>query len=342
MAHLGILGAGNISATHARAAAGIPGVSVAAVWGENQQKAEQIARAHRATPYGALDAFLTHRPMDIVAIGSPSGLHAEHARAAVRQGLHVLVEKPLDISVARIDPLLSEVDRAGVKLAVFFQDRLKPDLLRAKQLIDENRLGPIVLASARVKWYRPPEYYTSSRWRGTWQLDGGGALMNQGIHTVDALLWLLGPIASVQAASATLVHDIEVEDTAAAVLRFASGALGVLEAATSIFPGYPRRLEITGQEGTVIVNGDRLMAIQLREVTEQSAEGDCTSHSSAVTPVVADATAHQRILEDFIESVRTGREPACNGREARKSVAVVEAIYESSRTRRMIEVDYSL
>src|SRR5713101_6676581 len=286
---VGILGAGGISDTHARAARAIDGVEVVAVHGANRDKSGALARAAGAVAYDNLEAFLAH-PMDIVAIGSPSGVHAEQALAAVHRGLHVLVEKPLDINTARIDAVIAAADRAGVKVGVFFQDRLTPDLVAMKAAIDGGRLGTPVFASGRVKWYRPPEYYGDSRWRGTWRLDGGGVLMNQAIHTIDALLWMCGPVARVSGRVATRFHQIEVEDTAAAVLEFASGAFGVLEASTAAFPGFPRRIEVTGTKGTLVHEQDARPAL------------------------VADATGHQRVFEDFIAAVRNHGTPACDAR----------------------------
>jgi predicted dehydrogenase len=304
---IGILGAGGISDTHARAAAGIDGVEIVAVHGANPDKTAALARSAGATAYGALDAFLAH-PMDMVAIGSPSGIHAEQATAAVRRGLHVLVEKPLDISTPRIDALIAEADRAGVKVGVFFQDRLTPDLVEMKAKIDAGALGTPVFASGRVKWYRPPEYYGDSRWRGTWRLDGGGVLMNQAIHTIDALLWLFGPAARVSGRVATRFHQIEVEDTAAAVIEFANGAYGMLEASTAAFPGLPRRIEVTGTAGTLV-------------------------HEQEARPaVVADASGHRRVFEDFFTAIQTNGVPVCDAREGRRSVALVEALYRSANS----------
>jgi UDP-N-acetyl-2-amino-2-deoxyglucuronate dehydrogenase len=330
---LGILGAGNISDTHARAAQAIPGVEIAAVYGGNREKVCSLAERTQAVAYDDLSRFLDHQPMDIVAIGSPSGLHAEQAIAAVRRGLHVIVEKPVDISVARVDALIAEANAAGKQVGVFFQDRLRPDVARIKELLDAGGLGHPVVASGYVKWYRPPDYYSSSRWRGTWALDGGGALMNQGIHTVDLLLWLAGPVARVTARTATRLHQIEVEDTAVAILEFASGALGVLEAATSIYPGYARRVELTGSEGTLILENDRLTAIDLKNASPSDANSasDAAPAASRSSPVVADASAHRRVIEDFIDAIRTGRSPACDAQEGRKSVELVEAIYRSAR-----------
>src|SRR3954453_8124129 len=327
---VGLLGAGNISDTHARAARAIPGIEIAAVCGANREKVARLANTYGGVAYDAVDAFLAHRPMDIVAIGSPSGLHAEQAIAAIRRGLHVLVEKPLDVTVAKVDAVIAESARANVKVGVFFQDRLRPDVAAMKRLIDAGRLGKPVFASGRVKWYRPPEYYGTSRWRGTFALDGGGALMNQAIHTVDLLQWLFGPVVQVAARTATRIHAIEAEDTAAAVLEFENGALGIIEATTSVFPGYARRVELSGAEGTLILEGDRLVAADLRNAVDVGTASP-TDLESTASPVVSDCTPHQRVFEDFIHAIETNGTPACDAREGRHSVAIVEAIYRSAR-----------
>ena len=331
--HVGILGAGNISETHARAARDIPGVEVVAHWGRDRAKALRMAREYGGMAYEDLESFLRHRPMDMVVVGTPSGLHAEHAAAAARYGLHVLVEKPLDVTVERIDALIDTCDEAGVKLGVIFQDRRAPDLLWLKRVVADGTVGRVFLASARVKWYRPPDYYAGSRWRGTWALDGGGAVMNQGIHTVDLLLWLLGDVEHVYANTRTSFHSIEVEDTAVACLEFAAGAIGTFEASTSAFPGFPRRLEVTGSEGTVVVEGDRVVSVQLRsgEVLAPPPNEQSTN-PSATSPLVSDVRGHRRVLEDFLSAIRTGARPLCDGREGRRSVALVQAMYASART----------
>jgi UDP-N-acetyl-2-amino-2-deoxyglucuronate dehydrogenase len=244
----------------------------------------------------------------------------------------VLTEKPIDISVKHADALIAACDQAGVKLGVTFQDRFKPDIQRLKQLVSEGLIGRPLLADARVKWYRPPEYYGQSHWRGTHALDGGGALINQGIHTVDLLLWLMGDVANVQARARTLLHKIETEDTALALIEFSSGAVGLLEATTAAYPGYPRRVEITGSEGTVILEHDRIVAINLRKPYEGPISTASADQSpSASSPVVSDIRGHQAAIEDFIQAIEKGALPACDGREARKSLALVEAIYRASR-----------
>jgi predicted dehydrogenase len=282
--------------------------------------------------------------MEIVVIGSPSGLHGEQGVLAAERGLHVLVEKPLEITLARADRLIHAADRAGVKLAVCFQDRLQPDVIRMKGLIESGAIGAPILASARVKWYRPPEYYSRSTWRGTWALDGGGAVMNQGIHTIDLLLWLLGPIVEVDARTATQMHAIEVEDSAVARLHFASGVVATYEATTAAYPGYPRTVEITGSAGTLVLSDDRLVAVDTRDASVPAPERQHPAPdvlSASNSPIVADVSKHRRLIEDFICAVRERKEPACSGREGRRSVEVVEAIYTSSRERRAVSIPRS-
>lgn len=335
--HLGILGGGNISRTHLRAAQQVKGVRVTAVCGENRAKVEELARQAGATPYTDLEEFLDHRPLDLVAIGSPSGLHARQGMEAARRKLHVLVEKPIDISRHRADELIACCRQEGVKLGVFFQDRVAADLVRLKTLIEEGRLGRVLLASAQVPWYRPPEYYGDSRWRGTWELDGGGALMNQGIHTVDLLLWLLGPVGRVYAQTRTSLHRIEAEDTAVAILEFTSGALATLEAATCVFPGYPRRLRLSGTEGTALVEENLLTALDLRVSGEPGSSPASSRPPQAGRAALDDVAGHQRLLQDFLNAIREDRPPLCDGVEARQSVALVEAMYESARRRQPVE-----
>src|SRR6267378_2074960 len=304
--HIGLIGGGNITETHARAARAITGVEISAIHGTNSEKIARLCREHGGTPYQDFDAFLKHRPMDLVVIGSPSGLHAAQGIAAARQGLHVLTEKPIEISTARADALIEAAKQSKVQLGVIFQDR--------------------------VKWYRPPEYYANSRWRGTLTLDGGGALINQGVHTVDLLLWLLGDVVRVQARTGTLLHKIEAEDTAAAILEFSSGALGILHATTAAYPGYPRRVEISGTEGTVILEHDRITAGNLRSPLSGAESAPPDENQSASSAAVTDFRGHQAVLEDFLQAIQQNRAPSCDGAEGRRSVTLIESIYLAART----------
>jgi predicted dehydrogenase len=337
--HVGIVGGGNISQTHARAACQIPGVQIAAVCGTNTEKVARLAAEHGATPFSDFKKFLAHRPMDFVAIGSPSGLHAEQGIAAARRGLHVLSEKPLDISTERADQLIAAASESGVKLGVFFQDRFKSDLLRVKQWINDGVLGRPILADARVKWFRPASYYADSHWRGTLLLDGGGALINQAVHTVDLLLWLFGDIIGVQSARKTALHSIEAEDTLVATLEFGNGAIGTLQATTSVYPGYPRRVELTGSEGTVIIEHDRLLAADLRSPPPDFRSTGDDQNASASSPTVSDVRGHQAALEDFIHAIQSNGTPRCPGGEARRSIALVEAIYTACASGKRVALE---
>jgi len=331
--HIGLLGSGNISQTHARAAMAIPNVQISAIFGSNPQTVASLSAQYHATPFTDFPTFLTHKPMDLVVLGTPSGLHAQQGIAAAQHGLHVLTEKPIDISTKNADALIAAAEKAKVKLAVIFQDRLKPNIQRLKRWLDAGLLGKPLLVDARVKWYRPPDYYSNSKWRGTFALDGGGALINQAIHTVDLLLYLLGDVTRVQARTATLLHKIEAEDTAIANLEFASGAIGTLLATTAAYPGYPRRLEITGTEGTVILEQDRIVAADLRNPPPDLAAitaGD--ANPSANSAAVTDISGHQAILENFLHAIATNSDPICSGPEARRSLALVESLYAAARS----------
>ncbi len=335
--HIGLIGGGNITETHARAARAIPGVEISAIHGTNSEKVTRLCREHGGTPYQDFDAFLKHRPMDLVILGSPSGLHAAQGVAAARQGLHVLTEKPIEITTARADALIEAATQSKVKLGVIFQDRTKPHIRQLKHWLDQGLLGKPLFVDARAKWYRPPEYYSNSRWRGTLGLDGGGALINQGVHTVDLLLWLLGQVVRVQARTATLLHKIEAEDTAAAILEFASGALGVFHATTAAYPGYPRRVEITGTEGTVVLEHDRIITANLKNASAAAIEpAPLDENQSASSATVSDFRGHQAILEDFLQAIQQNRAPACDGLEGRRSLALVESIYRAAKTPNLV------
>jgi UDP-N-acetyl-2-amino-2-deoxyglucuronate dehydrogenase len=326
-----VIGAGNISATHVRALAGIAGVTLAGVYGPRLERAQAVADIGGGRGYDSLERMFAAESPDMVIVGTPSGLHGEHAAAAVRHGIHVLVEKPLEITVARVDALIAHASERGVRLGVVFQDRVKPGVRALKAAVDAEPFGRVALIRAQVPWWRPPEYYRDSRWRGTWALDGGGALMNQGIHTVDLLLWLCGPVTRVSGKAVTRCHDIEVEDTAVAILEFASGAIGTLEATTCACPGRPRRIEISGAAGTAILDGDRF-------APDAQPAADAPPQNVA-SPVVSDVSPHRDVIADFIEACRRRRPPVCGGLDGRRSVQLIEAIYASSRLGRPIDVD---
>ena len=329
---VGLIGGGNITETHARAARAISGVEIAAIHGSNADKVNQLCREHGGKAYQDFSAFLTHRPMDLVVIGSPTHLHAEQGIAAAKQGLHVLTDKAIDVSTERTDALIEATDHAQVKLGVIFQDRTQPEIRQLKNWIDQGVLGKILFVDAKVKWWRPAEYYSDSRWRGAPYEGGGGMLINHAIHTLDLLLWLFGDVKKLQANLTTKLHKVPFEDTAMALLEFANRTSGIFQATTAAYPGYPRRVEITGTEGTVILEHDRVIAADLRNPPPgMKTVAAPDTNESASSPVVSDVRGHQAILEDFLKAIKENGTPLCDGREGRRSVALIEAMYRASR-----------
>jgi len=340
----GIVGCGVIAPLHADAVASLSNARLVAVTDIDHQKAERLAMAHGAVAEPDLSALLSRSDVDVVSVCVPSGIHARVAGEVARAGKHVVVEKPLDVSLGAVDDLLAVVKSTGTGLTVVSQRRWDPGFADLRALVDHGRLGRLVLADAHVKWYRSQAYYDSAAWRGTWAMDGGGALMNQGIHYVDLLLWLLGPVEEVTAVCATQSHDIEVEDVALALLRFAGGAVGTIEVTTSAFPGFPERVGVSGTAGSVVVETG---VARYRELAEGStgagdhgrsardlfAEdgGAAAAAGGAWRPAAISERAHAAQLADFLDAMDEGREPAVTGRDGRASLEVVLAVYESAR-----------
>lgn len=340
----GIVGCGVIAPTHARALASLPNARLVAVTDTVAEKAKSFADEHGAAWEADLDALLARPDLDVVTVCVPSGSHAEVGIEAARAGKHLVVEKPIDITVEAADRLIDATVDAGVTLTVISQHRFDAGLRRLRELVDQGRLGKLVLGDAMVKWYRSQAYYDSGDWRGTWALDGGGALMNQGVHYVDMLRWIMGPVEEVIAICATQTHTIEVEDVALALLRFRSGAVGTLQATTAAYPGFPERLEVSGTGGTVVVEAGEIRREELvDEKGEVGAYGAKAKESpapaattGAADPAAIPGGAHRAQLEDFLAALDTGRRPLMTGEEARDSMAVIRAVYDSASSGRPV------
>lgn len=342
MKRIGIIGAGGISQTHAQAVSELGNAEVCAVFGRNEHKTAQLAERYHSTPYSSLEGFLNHDGMDFVIIGSPSGLHAEQGVAAAKNGLHVLVEKPIDVSSEKAERLIDACERASVKLGVCYQDRFAPDIIRLRDLVQSGKLGKLVLVSGSVRWFRPSSYYSESDWRSSPFLAGGGALMSQAIHTIDSLLWIAGDITRVATTAITAVHKVDVEDTLVTTLEFANGALGTLEAATSVYPGSERQIEISGWSGSVLIEKDRITRCELEGAEQLDiAPAETNSNLSASSPLISDVTGHKLLIKDFVDAIDNSSRPRCDGRDGVRSVRVVEAMYESARLKQSVELDPS-
>lgn len=333
----GIVGTGMIAPVHVAAIAECPGARLAAVADAVEDRARDFGGRHGVAWFGDYREMLRDPEVDIVCVCTPSGLRGDIAVDAARAGKHVICEKPLEITLRKADAVISECDRAGVKLAVIMQNRFLEGVQAAKKLMDEGRLGRPVLGDAYVKWYRPQSYYDSSSWRGTWAMDGGGVLINQAIHYIDLLQWMMGPVESIQAITATLARSIEVEDTAVACLRFASGALGVIEACTSAYPGVAAKLELRGEAGTLVLEDGRIV-YQSIEGEEAPAASSAEGMGGASNPSAISDIGHIRQIADMVDAVQNDRSPMIDGREGRKAIEIILGIYEASRTGRIVEL----
>lgn len=334
-----VIGAGNIGKIQAEAIRHIPDVRVTVVCNRGEAAGRALAEKYGATWVADFQEAVTRDDVDVVTICTPSGTHMEIAVAAAQAGKHLLVEKPIDITLTRVDQILSAVEQAGVVLACVFPLRFAQGVHKAKAALDAGRLGRLTLADVFVKWYRPQSYYDGS-WRGTWQIDGGGALMNQSIHNIDLVQWLAGPVESVMARTATLAHTMQTEDTATAVLTFTNGALGVIQGATSCWPGDRARVELHGDRGTIVLEEGRIVVWKLADAAPGEEEAmlnlEQQQGSGAADPTAIGYEMHRRQIVDLIEAIRHGRPPAIQGAEARRSVEIIRAIYLAASQQRLV------
>jgi UDP-N-acetyl-2-amino-2-deoxyglucuronate dehydrogenase len=334
---IGIVGTGVIAATHAAAIEPIPGARLVAATDLVPERAHEFAAKHGCAAEPTLDALLARDDVDVVSVCAPSGRHAEIGVRAARAGKHLVVEKPIDVTLDAADRLIAAADEAGVALTVISQHRFDPGLVELRQLIDAGALGRLLLGEASTKWFRSQAYYDSGPWRGTWALDGG-SLMNQGIHYVDLLRWSMGPVTEVSAIYATQNHEVEVEDTALAVLRFASGAVGTLVSSTVVYPGFAQRLEVSGTGGTVVVEDGAIVHQGLtQDAARLGLRGTLLPRPAADAGAAANAAAlgvssHTAQIADLLAAVDEGRPPAITGRDGRATLEVVRAVYESARS----------
>jgi predicted dehydrogenase len=281
--------------------------------------------------------MLEKAPIDAVIINTPHYLHYPMAMDAIKAGKHTLVDKPMAINLQQADEMIREADRRGVKLGVVFQSRFDSTMRKVKDAAQKGKFGRLILGEATVKWFRTQEYYDKSPWRGRWATEGGGALINQAIHTIDILLWILGPPKRLWAQIDTVAHKIEVEDIAVAAIRFENGALGIIQGSTAIYPGLPTRLEIHGTKGTALIEGEVLKRWSVVGEEEVIAEKAKEGLKSWARPELVPATNHASLIRDFAEAVLEDRDPFVDGAEGRRSLELIMAIYESSRSQKIVD-----
>jgi predicted dehydrogenase len=341
----GIIGCGMISRFHSRAIEDVRGAKLVACFDNFSAAADKLAAETGCKAYHDLDEMLADHKVDIVTIGTPSGAHKEPAVAAAKAGKHVIVEKPLEITLSRCDAIIRACENGRVKLSTIFPSRFHESSIEMKRAIDGQRFGRLTLGDAYVKWYRTQAYYDSGKWRGTWQLDGGGALMNQAVHSVDLLTWLMGPVAEVTAHTATIAHErIAVEDNLVATLRFENGALGVIEASTAVYPGYLKRIEIHGSEGSAVMEEEDIKFWDFAkkqkrdEAIHRSMAQRHSTGGGASDPAAIGHHGHARQFQDVVEAIKKDRTPAVDGREGRRSIEIILAIYKAAETGKAVKL----
>lgn len=324
-----IVGCGHISKTHIAALKEIAGAKLTAVCDKSAERAQAVADAENVRAYGDIDKLLEDKDVDAVIIMTASGMHADMGIKAARAHKHVIVEKPIDIKVDKARRLIGECKKNNVKLSCIFQHRFDADTMALKKAIEENKLGQLNSGCCHTKWYRGQEYYDEVGWRGTKELDGGGALINQSIHQLDLFQYLMGEVEEVFGYAATRAHvRIDVEDVAMAVLKFKNGAMGILEANVCAYPGFVTRIDVCGSDGTVILENNTVQQWKLKNGEEYV--GTKTN------------LPHRIQLEDIVQAIKEDREPAVNGEEALKSLILVDAIYRSGQTGKPVKVNYNI
>jgi predicted dehydrogenase len=342
----GIVGCGMIANFHAKAIDHIRGAKIVACADTFTPSADRFADNNDCRSYqDNIKAMLADPAVDVVTICTPSGAHRDPAVAAANAGKHVVVEKPLEVTLKRCDAIINACKKNKVQLSTVLPSRFSPANIALKEAIDAGRFGKLTLGDTYVKWWRTQEYYDSGGWRGTWKLDGGGAFMNQAIHNVDLLYWLMGDVAEVSGVIDTVAHKrIEVEDVGVATLRFKNGAIGVIEATTAAFPGLLKKTEIHGTEGSVIVEQDDVLFWEFakktakdRSILKKFGKGSETS-GGASDPTAISYTGHMKQLKDFINAISSGKKAMVSGEDGRKSVEIILSIYKSAWSGRRVQL----
>jgi UDP-N-acetyl-2-amino-2-deoxyglucuronate dehydrogenase len=330
-----LVGCGRISGNHVSAIDKIDGLELVAVADVETERATAVAQDRAIPAFRTLDELLAEVECDVVTVCTPSGLHPSHGIVAARAGKHVVTEKPMAISLADADALVQACDAAGVHLFVVKQNRLNPPVQLLRRAVDKGRFGRIYLANTTVRWTRPQEYYDAAPWRGTWEFDGG-AIMNQASHYVDLMQWLVGPVESVVAKTATLARRIETEDTGIAVLRFRSGALGVIEVTVLTYPrNFEGSITILGEKGTVKIGGTAVNRVEQWQFADYD-DDDKLIDAANTSPPTVYGFGHEGYYRNVLAVLRGEAKPGTDGREGRKSLELILGIYESAKTGREV------
>ena len=331
----GIWGCGSISVVHAEAIHQMDDAEVYGAFDLIETSKNKFCERYHIKAFASCEELAMSADIDAVCICLPSGLHYDAAMLCIRNKKHVVIEKPMTLTSQQAGNIIDAAKENGVFVTVISQLRYSKAVREVRRIVDSGKLGIITLGNAIMKYWRSPEYYASSTWRGTWEMDGGGALMNQGIHGVDLLQYFMGKVVSVSAYAKTLVHNIQTEDTLTAILEYENGAIGTIQATTSVSPGYGRRIEISGSKGTIVLCEDTIEVCDV-EGENNLVTDERKSYDSANRHDGIDCSLHAAQLRDFIKAVLSNENPWIDAYEGKKSVDIICAIYESAQTGKKI------
>lgn len=334
---IAIIGSGMVAHVHAAALQETEAVDVCGVWGRNREAAAEFAAKYGISSYPSYEAVLSDPAVGAMINCLPPGYHADFGIKAAEAGKHLFVEKPIDINLDKAMQLIKAFRDRHLVLSVVFQNRFTPAAQKVKEALEKGLLGRLIQGDAYVKWYRPPEYYKANAWRGTHAIEGGGALINQAIHTIDLLQWFMGPVKSIFGHVKTAIHSIETEDLGVAVLEWENGAVGVIEGSTALWPGVKEKIEIHGENGYIALEGGNITAWKVKGCDEADyVDSVKVSYGATNSPAISHVN-HKLQIADFISAITENRDPLVTGEEGMKALSIVLGIYASSRQQKAIQ-----
>ncbi len=337
---IGIVGCGTIADIHALAINESSNALLVSAFSRNKKNAKQFGEKYQITWFTDWDLFISDNELDAVSICTPNGTHLDYGKKAAEANKHIILEKPIEVTLARARALITVCKKNKVQLAVIYQSRFQDGMYELKRQIDQGKIGKLIMGDAYIKWYRSQEYYDSGAWRGTFKLDGGGVLINQAIHTIDLLQWLVGPVNTIFGQTGTFDHKrLEGEDNASAVLRFKNGAIGVIQASTSVQPSQSRRIEIHGEKGSIIINGDEIVVFTTDDSDSLNEKKEIPSSGSSSPLGGFSIEPHKKQIEAITDAIHNKRTPVVSGEDSLRSLEIVLALYESAKTNTKVIMD---
>ena len=335
---VGIIGTGSIITAYVKCLEELEDTKLTALYTTSSSRVKEAEKHFGVPVLNDLEEFLNHPEIDLVCICNKSGLHGKAAISVAQSGKHILCEKPIEVTTKKVDAIIEACQENNVVLGCVFQNRCTDDYRLVEKVVKNGMLGTLLFGNAHINWYRSKEYYANNPWRGTKEFDGGAAFMNQGIHTIDLLLNLMRDVKSVFGNMKTMVHDIECEDVGTGIINFKNGAMGTVTASTAMFPGYPERLEIFGEKGSILMEAGKITQWNVQDLPAPELMNSKASKSGASDPTSIGHLNHKIVIQDMIDAIKEKRSPMVDGLEARKAIAVITALYQSSKEEKLIHL----